>query len=67
MSKAHHINKHQALRFVFCTFCTLMVLEGCAAYHVYVRHGDIMTAFLVCVGWFKDSLHAIVEHLLEDL
>lgn len=66
MSKSHlpHLTKHHAWGFVIIVFATMMLCEGCVARKL-LHQGDVLTAFLVVVGWFKEAAHEVIRKLIE--
>lgn len=62
-----HLSHFHIRRFCFVTFGVCIGVEALAATHIYVTQRDIVTSGLIVVGWFRESLMAIIEVLKRDL
>lgn len=53
----------QKLRFAWAILFSIMIVEGIAAYALWVHHGEVLAAMLVMSTWVRDGAWSAVEHL----
>lgn len=63
----HHITKKEVHHFCLIVLVVTFGFEGLAACHLWISEKDILTSILIVVGWFKDGLKVVLEHLAADL